>query len=626
MRDALVAAIDGLRKYKRLLVPSGEAVFFALILFLSFWLRFAGIERIPFSQVVLLITIIIPLKIVIFWMFKLYHMSFRFISIYEITDVFKASAISTLILGLVSILLRDIPIMDGFPRSVIFIDFMLTFIVSSVLRFSFRFIYFPKMKEKDGIKVLVVGAGSSGEQLVREMLTSSVFKYLPVAFLDDDEGKQGSVIHNVRVLGRTEEIPDIVRKLGVEEIIISIPSASAGEIKRIMEHVRKAGISRVKILPGLFHIVRGNAALSAVRDLLPEDLLGREPARIDFEKIVSCLCGKRILVTGAGGSIGTELCRQLASVRPSLLIMTDIGETELFYIDREIKATFPEVAIIPIIADVKDRISMHTIFVKYSPQVVFHAAAYKHVPLMESNIREAVLNNIEGTRVTALLSLEYNVEKFIFISTDKAIKPTSIMGATKRASETLIRGMNDKQCKFVSVRFGNVLASRGSVVPIFKEQIKKGGPITITHPDMKRYLMSITEATELVLQASAMGEGGEVFVLDMGEPVKILDLAHELIRFYGLEPDKDIPIVFTGIRPGEKMFEELLTSEEGTAATRHEKIFIASSSGEAIPEYATKVEELINVARNGIDNGRIVCLIKELVPTYTPDEDLGECK
>lgn len=618
MRNYLLLIVDKGRKYKRILVPAGEALLLILLLSLSYWIRLGVFDRAYIPQIVFLTAAIIPIKIALFWIFRLYHISFRFMSVYEIVNILKASSISALFFALIIIVFRDISFMKGFPRSVIFIDFMLTFIMSSGLRLAFRFLYFPQLKGEGKTRALVAGAGSAGAQLVREMLTSPLSRYIPVAFVDDDKGKQGSIIHGVSVMGGKEEIPQIVKDFEVNEIIISIPSASSAELRKIMEYVRESGISNVKILPGLFRIISGEAALSDVREIAPEDLLGREPVKIELEKIASYLTGKRILVTGAGGSIGSELCSQLVSFAPSSLIMVDMGETELFYIDREIKEKYKQIPVISIIADVRDMISMRNIFLDYSPQVVFHAAAYKHVPLMETNLREAVLNNIGGTRITALFSMEYNVEKFIFISTDKAINPTSIMGATKRAAENLLRCLNDKNTRFVSVRFGNVLESRGSVVPIFKEQIKKGGPITITHPEMKRYLMSITEAVELVLQAGAMGEGGEVFVLDMGEPVKILNLARDIIRFYGLEPDRDIPIVYTGKRPGEKLFEELLTAEEGTAATKHEKIFIARSRDNPGPEYIKKAENLINVARNSMGNENIITLLKELVPTYRP--------
>lgn len=618
MRNRLLVVVDKGRKYKRILVPSGEALFLMFVLALSYSVRLGVFDRVYFPQILFLAAAMIPIKIALFWMFKLYHISFRFMSVYEIIKILKASAISTLFFALIIILVGDMSFMKGFPRSVIFIDFMLTFIMSSGLRLAFRFLYFPQLKGEGKTRALVVGAGSAGAQLVREMLTSPLSRYIPVALVDDDPGKQGSIIHSVSVMGGKKEIPQIVKDFDVDEIVMSIPSASSSELREIMGYVRESGISNVKILPGLFHIISGEAALSDIREIAPEDLLGREPVKIELEKIASCLAGKRILVTGAGGSIGSELCRQLSSFIPSSLIMLDMGETELFYIDREIKEKFSQAPVISVIADVKDMISMRNVFLRYSPQVVFHAAAYKHVPLMEINPREAVLNNIEGTRITSILSMEYNVEKFIFISTDKAINPTSIMGATKRVAEKLLRSLNNEKCRFVSVRFGNVLESRGSVVPIFKEQIKKGGPITITHPEMKRYLMSITEAVQLVLQAGVMGEGGEVFVLDMGEPIKILILAQELIRFYRLEPDKDIPIVFTGIRPGEKLFEELLTAEEGTTATKHEKIFIARSTDNLNPDYIKEVEKLIDAAKNSIENENIIALLKALVPTYRP--------
>ncbi len=618
MRKHTLSIVDKGRRHKRILVPTGEAFFLAVILFISYWIRLGRIDVTYIPQIVFLTAIIVPLKVIIFWLFRLYHISFRFMSVYEILKVLKASSISTLLFALIIIIVRDISSLKGFPRSIIFIDFMLTFIMSSGLRLAFRFFYFPQLKGEGKNRVLVVGAGSAGMQLVREMLTAPLSKYIPVAFVDDDPGKQGSIILGVRVKGGKEKIPQMVKCLGINEIIISIPSASSAQVRKIMEFVRESGVKNVKILHGLLHIFTGKATLSDIREIAPEDLLGRESVKIELEKIASYLIGKCILVTGAGGSIGSELCRQLASFMPSFLIMVDVGETELFYIDREIKEKFSQVPVISIIADVKDMISMSNIFLRYSPQVVFHAAAYKHVPLMETNLREAVLNNIEGTRITAHLSAKYNVEKFIFISTDKAINPTSIMGATKRVAEKLLRSLNNDKCNFISVRFGNVLESRGSVIPIFKEQIKKGGPVTITHPEMKRYLMSITEAVQLVLQAGVMGEGGEVFVLDMGEPIKILNLAQDLIRFYGLEPDKDIPIVYTGKRPGEKLFEELLTAEEGTSATKHEKIFIARSADNLNPDYIRKVENLIDAAKNSIENDNIIAFLKELVPTYQP--------
>jgi len=618
MRKKIFSVIDKCRKYKRLLVPSGEALLFMLILYLSFWIRLGVVDKKYLPHIIFLIVIFVPVKIVIFWIFKLYHISFRYTSLYEIIDVLKASSISALFLSMVSLVLRDTPYLAGFPRSIVFIDLMLTLIMSSAIRFAFRLFYFPHLKVEEERRTLIAGAGAAGEQLAREMKISPLSSGVPVAFVDDDPDKLGSIIHGVRVEGCKEDIPEIAKGLGIDEIIIAIPSATSVQLRSIMEYVRESGIKNVKILPGLSHILTGKVTLGDIREITVEDLLGREPVRIEIQNVASYLTGKRVLVTGAGGSIGSELCRQIVSFEPSNLVMVDMGETELFYIDREIRERFPKTPITIIIADIKDVIRMKDIFSRHMPQIVFHAAAYKHVPLMEKNPRESVLNNIEGTMTIANISIDTGVEKFIFISTDKAVNPTSVMGATKRVSEILLRCLDNKNTRFVSVRFGNVLESRGSVVPIFKEQIRTGRPVTITHPDMKRYLMSINEAVQLVLQAGAMGKGGEVFVLDMGKPIKILDLAKDMIRLSGLEPDRDIPIVFTDIRPGEKLFEELLTAEEGTTATKHEKIFIARSTNNPGIEYVKKVEKLIEVAKNSIENENIVAFLKELVPSYQP--------
>ncbi len=617
MRKRFIGLIDSCRRYKRILVPLGEGLLFAGALVLSYYLRLGKVGGKHVPQILFLIAVLVPLKVVLFWLFRLYHISFRFTSLHEILSVLKASIVGALVFSMLALVARDLPIMDGFPRSVVFIDFVLTFLIGSGTRLFFRVFHFSYANLKGNRKkALIVGAGSAGEQLVREMKTSPVSPYEPVAFVDDDPLKKNSFIHGVRVEGTKEDIPEIVERLKVDEIIIAIPSATSSQIRSIMEYVRKSGVKGVKIIPGLSSILSGRVTLGDIREIAIEDLLGREPVRIETENVAAFLVGKRVMVTGAGGSIGSELCRQVASFGVSSLIMVDMGETELFYIDREMRERFSG-NLVSLVADVKDETRMRSIFQEYKPQVVFHAAAYKHVPLMEENAREAVLNNVEGTRVVAFLAQEFGVEKFVFISTDKAVNPTSIMGATKRVAENLLRCLGDGKCRFVSVRFGNVLGSRGSVVSIFKEQIKRGGPVTVTHPGMMRYLMSIPEAVHLVLQAGAMGKGGEVFVLDMGEPVKILDLAREMIRLSGLEPDKDIPIVFTGKRPGEKLFEELLTAEEGTMATKHEKIFVAKSTNSFSPEYMEKVSNLINLVKSNSSREDIIRALKELVPTFS---------
>jgi len=451
---------------------------------------------------------------------------------------------------------------------------------------------------------------------VRDMARSPQSSYLPVGFIDDNPKKKHTLIHGTKVLGIMVDIPKVVKKFDIKTIIIAIASATSKDIRGIMEQVRKTNIKDVKVLPRLSDLMNGKVTLNDIRDISIEDLLGREPVKIDLRQVSSYLRNKIILVTGAGGSIGSELCRQIARLDPAKLIMLDIGETEIFNIDRGIKSEYPYLQILSIVGCIKDENKVKRVFRENNINIVFHAAAYKHVPLMEENPREAILNNIYGTKVVAKISSEFGVERFINISTDKAVNPTSVMGATKRVAENLILGLTSNSTSFISVRFGNVLGSRGSVVPIFQEQIKKGGPITITDYEMKRYFMTIPESVQLVMQAGAMGNGSDVFVLDMGDPVFINQIAEELIRLSGLEPDKDIPIVISGRRPGEKIFEELLTAEEGTTKTRHQKIFSAKITGKIDKKYLKKIDRLISLAREDKDSGQLFSLLKELVPTY----------
>jgi FlaA1/EpsC-like NDP-sugar epimerase len=599
------------RRFKQILVPAGEGLLFFFILITSYLIRLGTINNEYLRQMIILSFILIPLKIFIFWLFKLYHISFRFTSLSEIVLLSKASLLGALCFSLLNVILRDWPFMKGFPRSVIFIDFILTFLFGSALRLSFRIIYFPQITSS-GKRVLLIGAGSAGEQLVREMRTSLSANYRPVGFIDDDSRKIGSYIHGVKVIGGKEQIPNAVKKLNVDEIIISIPSARSYQIRQIMDFIRRTRVTNVKILPGLSQILNGVITLSNIRDLDVEDILGREPVRLDIQLIVSYLNKKRVLITGAGGSIGSEICRRVASFEPDLLIMVDIGETEIFNLTREMKEKFPSRQMIFIVGDCKDYNKMESIFYHYRPQIVFHSAAYKHVPIMEHNPREAILNNIETTKVIAQLSEDIGAEKFVFISTDKAVKPTNVMGSTKRVAENVLKCFKNDRCKYISVRFGNVLESRGNVVQIFKEQIHKRKAITITHPDMTRYFMSLSEAVQLVLQAGAIGKGGEIFILDMGEPIKIVDLAVNMIRFYGLEPDKDIPIVFTGIRPGEKLHEELFEDSEERYPTVHEKIFVVKNNKPFCSDYLDLVNKLIEMAKNLGSEPEMLLLLKEL--------------
>ena len=618
MRAKLDRLFDAAWTYKRSLGIGVDAFLILLSLCLAYLIRLGSIseiaEKYPY-QILLIALIIIPVKIMVFWFFRLYHISFRFISLSEVMSIMKATALSSPAIALIALVFRDREILAGFPRSVIFIDFFLTFFFTTGIRAFFR-LYYSESRRKRGLETLIVGGGAAGEQLVRDMIRSPQLGYLPIGFIDDNPKKKNTLIHGIRVLGGKNDIPRLVRDLNVKEVIIAIPSATSKEIRGVMDEIRKTDLQDVKVLPSISDLMNGKVTLKDIRDISVEDLLGREPVRIDMREVSSYIRNKTILVTGAGGSIGSELCRQVARFDPTILIMLDMGETELFNIDREIREKHPGLSVLPIVGDIRDEKKVESVFEERRIDTIFHAAAYKHVPLMEANPREAILNNIYGTKVLAGNSAGFGVGRFIFISTDKAVNPTSVMGATKRVAENLLLGLNTETTAFISVRFGNVLGSRGSVVPIFQEQIRKGRPITITDHEMKRYFMTIPEAVQLVMQAGAMGNGGDVFILDMGDPVSIYKVAEELIKLSGFEPDKDIPILISGKRPGEKLFEELFTAEEGTTATPHEKIFSSRISAKTDENYLEKIDQLISLASEDKDIGKILSLLKELVPTY----------
>jgi FlaA1/EpsC-like NDP-sugar epimerase len=451
------------------------------------------------------------------------------------------------------------------------------------------------------------------------MLVNKKSKYFPVGYIDDDLSKKGMSLQGVRVLGTRHEIPEILRANAVDEVLIAIPSVRSEDIRAVMEIIRsEGGPAKVKILPGILDLVDGNVTLSDIQEVQVEDLLGREKVEIDFAAIRSFLNRKRVLITGAGGSIGSELARTVLQFEPRSTALVDIDETELFYLMNRFRGAATE--IFPVVGDVRDRAKMEAVFAEFQPEIIVHSAAYKHVPVLESYPEEAVKTNVLGTKVLGELALKYKVERFVYISTDKAVNPTSVMGSTKRVGEEMLRVLNARNgTKFISVRFGNVLGSRGSVIPVFKEQIKRGGPVTITHPDMRRYFMATSEAVLLVLEAAAVGEGGEAYILDMGEPIKILDLARDMIRLSGHEPDVDIPIVFSGLRPGEKLFEELLGAEEGSEPTEHARIFKARNP-RVQPDEETfrKIEKLIHSAREGGDRRHIISGLMDIVPTFKP--------
>ncbi|HLF84879.1 MAG TPA: nucleoside-diphosphate sugar epimerase/dehydratase [Blastocatellia bacterium] len=494
------------------------------------------------------------------------------------------------------------------PLSIILIDTLLAFGGVLGLRVLRRGLYERFERQHRALRsssqqkaVLLIGAGQAGVLAAREIRGRGDTDLVLRGFVDDDPTKQGSVIYGIKVRGTTEELPRLVRSLKIDHVVITIATASRNEIRRIVKICEQVPV-KARIIPGLYEILQGGVEVTRIRDVQIEDLLGREPVRLDEEDMSEFLVGKTVMVTGAGGSIGSELARQTARFQPARLLLVERAEFALFNIDRELREQWPQISIVSLVADVSDEPRLSAIFATHRPQIVLHAAAHKHVPLMEHNASEAVKNNVLGTRMIGGLAGQFRAEAFIMISTDKAVRPTSVMGASKRVAELVVQDLDRRyETRYVAVRFGNVIGSAGSVIPIFQEQIRKGGPLTVTHPDMMRYFMTIPEAAQLVLQAGAMGEGGEIFILDMGQPVKILDLAKDTITLSGLKPFEDIDIVFTGIRPGEKLFEELEIRDERLTKTRHPKIFIGKIA--AYPEEAVRraLERLAFLSENERD-------------------------
>lgn len=472
--------------------------------------------------------------------------------------------------------------------------------------------------DADMVNTLIIGAGDAGATIAREIERYHKRSRKVIGFIDDDESKFNRLMGGVRILGNRHDIPSIVKENKVKEIIIAMPSVTRNEIRNIME-ICSPLKCKVNTLPGMYQLLDDEVLVSHLHPVSIEDLLERDEVRLDMDIVEHYIRDKVVLITGAGGSIGSEICRQIMRVGPKQLLLLGHGENSIYLINQELKNIYKDGPIIPIIADIRDKQQLDQIFTQYNPQVVFHAAAHKHVPLMEIQPMAAVLNNIYGTRNVADVAGRHGVERFVMISTDKAVNPTSVMGATKRVAEKVIISMNDTyDTKYITVRFGNVLGSRGSVIPLFKKQIEAGGPVTVTDPEMTRYFMTIPEASQLVLQAGAMGKGGEVFLLDMGEPVKIIDLARNMIRLSGLEPDKDIHIKITGLRPGEKKYEELLTSEEGTNRTNHTKIFEAALDTVDRDWLIDKISTF-DSCETDMD---VIGVLQDIIPTYTPNHNV----
>lgn len=541
--------------------------------------------------------------------FKLYRKAWRYASTAELKAIVQAVAVGCLLSWTCAYLLSGRPV----PLSIAAVSFQSMLLGMGCMRFYRRLRADPREAVHYGRRrALIVGAGSCGLMVARKLQGSPDAELTPVAFIDDDPGKRRMEIGGLPVAGGREAIADAVRDFVADEIIIAMPSAPRKEVSAIIDLCKRTKAS-LKIIPRIDDLIHGKLQISEIRHVEVEDLLGREPVQVDLEGIAGYVRDKTVLVTGAGGSIGSELCRQIAPFRPQRLLLLGHGENSIYAIDMELRRRFPDLPIEPIIADVQDAARLDDVFSRFMPQVVFHAAAHKHVPLMESNPAEAIKNNVFGTKNAAECADRYRTERFVLVSTDKAVNPTSVMGATKRIAEMVVQSMNRQSSTiFAAVRFGNVLGSRGSVIPRFKQQIADGGPVTVTHPEMIRYFMTIPEAAQLVVQAGALAEGGEVFVLDMGEPVRILDLAEDLIRLSGFEPYRDVDIVFSGIRPGEKLYEELLTGEEGLTATRHDRIFIGKPSNVSWSQLELSIKRMERV----FGEGQIKELIKRLVPTY----------
>ena len=608
-------------KYRRVLIIILHFIFIVLSYITAFYIRFDFTFPKEYLQVVeRTIPLLILIKLLFFYSFGLFVGLWRYVSIGDIWKILLANVLSSLTFFGGVVFYRGLV---GYPRSVFILDFILCVAIISGVRFLTRLI-----REKSKIdfsekrkKILIVGAGDAGILTLKECQNNINMDVEVVGFIDDDPIKKGHDIYGVRVWGGRKLIPDIVEGYGVEEIILAIPSASGDVIREILYYCELTD-AKIKTIPGLEKILEGNLEVKP-RAVKPEDLLGRKSVKIDKKEISSCIMGRTILVTGAGGSIGSELCRQIAGFSPEKIILVDNHENYVYFLGIEFKSKYTQLKFDTIIGDIKDIGLLRYVFSKYKPQVIFHAAAHKHVPLMEENPSAAVKNNVIGTRNLIYASSHYKSERFILISTDKAVNASSVMGATKRIAEKILQAKSkNSKTKFMAVRFGNVLGSSGSVIPLFKKQIEEGGPVTVTHPDVKRYFMSISEASQLVLQAGAIGTGGEIFVLDMGEQIKIVDIAKNLIAFSGLKLGRDISIEYVGLRPGEKLFEEILLNAEEDKVTKNDKIYITKPGDFDSAKIRKQIRELEKYANN-LDNDKIIDMIKRMVPSYKQPEVNG---
>jgi len=604
-----------------------------LVLSAAFWVAFLlrfefSLDALRQKQALLVWPYALLLKVFLIHAFRVHLFVWRYIGLRDVVRIFTATLVGTIVLAALRLigpsLTQSWPDFEYamLPLGVIGIDFTFSFLGIAGVRVIDRVLWASKeyQQRRQGIPVLtptiLIGAGQAGAAVAEEVRKNPQLGIQPAGFLDDDPNRAGHVLCGVPVLGTTVDLEAVCRKHGIRHALITLAEAPRKDIRRIVRMCDKAHI-KARIIPGLWEIVGGQVSLTSIRNVAIEDLLGRAPAALDSEAISGALHDQVVMVTGAGGSIGSELCRQIARFQPRNLLLVEHGENNLFHIHRELLHARPDLCVTPLIADVTDSARMEEIFACFKPWLVFHAAAHKHVPMMEWNPAEAIKNNILGTRLLADLSHQAGVQQFVMISTDKAVNPTSVMGASKRVAEIYVQALAQRsKTQFTTVRFGNVLGSSGSVVPIFQEQIARGGPVTVTHPDMRRYFMTIMEACQLVLQAATMGKGGEIFILDMGKPIKILQLAKDMIRLSGLRVGTDIEIKFSGVRPGEKLFEELSVSEENAEKTRHPRIFIGRTRPHEWQQVVAQLESLVPLL--GKEPAAILAALAQIVPEYCP--------
>ncbi len=597
----------------------------ALSWYIAHLLRFNF--TIPADNLILLtriLPVIIFIKILCFYFFDLYHGMWRYTSLTDLIEISKAVTLSSIIIALLSLFANRAA---GFSRSVFILDWVLTLFMISGSRASIRIYFWFNVSgdsisdDSRGKRLLIIGAGDAGEKISREIHDNPHIGYRVMGFIDDEPSKINRKIHGITVLGNRDEIRYFAEKTGVDELLIAMPSISSKDMRDIVALCKETGIP-YKTVPGMGELINGKVTVKAIRDVSYKDLLGREVVKLDEAQIGAFLKEKRVLITGAGGSIGSELCRQVCRYNPEAIILYERAESPLYEIELELRENFEYVRIIPRLADILDTGQLKRVFDEERPHVVFHAAAYKHVPMLELNPWEAMRNNVTGTRNVIEAARDFKIERFVLVSTDKAVRPVNVMGASKRIAELLVQAQNGcgmSDTRFITVRFGNVVGSVGSVVPLFKRQIEKGGPVTVTHPEITRYFMTIPEACQLILQAGSMGEGGEIFILEMGIPIKIVDMAEDLIRLSGFEPNVDIDIKYIGLRPGEKLREELITDGEGIVKTSHEKIMVLRGQVCEIEKLNHDIEEIMGLVSKEDGEG-IKRKLREILPEYAPQE------